>query len=331
MSRVVRFHHPVLIDLMREMNNPIKFSVTVPAYKAQFLKECIDSILAQTYQNFELIIVNDASPQDLDSIVAQYQDSRIRYCKNKVGFGAEYVVGNWNKCLEYATGDYLICMGDDDRLLPNCLEEYIKLIIKYPGLGIYHGWTEVINEDGEVINLFPPLPERESIYSAIYCRLSGRAQFIGDCLYDIKLLRENGGFFDLPFAWGSDDISSYIAARKYGIAHTQVPVFQYRQNSQSISSSSHNREKMDALYRELIWVKNFLNEVPITNDRTALTYRKVCLDHLSIFLIEQAQYNMLLDMKMSGRFSAMRYWHRHSIKYHISCKMILTDFIKSFA
>lgn len=61
------------------MNEDIKFSVTVPAYKPQYLVECIDSILAQTYKNFELIIVNDASPQDLDSIVSKYDDPRIRY------------------------------------------------------------------------------------------------------------------------------------------------------------------------------------------------------------------------------------------------------------
>ncbi len=87
------------------MITDIKFSVTVPAYKAQFLAECIDSILAQTYKNLELIIVNDASPQDLDSIVSKYDDPRIRYYKNEVGFGAEHVVGNWNKCLEYAIGN----------------------------------------------------------------------------------------------------------------------------------------------------------------------------------------------------------------------------------
>lgn len=88
------------------MTTDIKFSITVPAYKAQFLSECIDSILAQTYKNFELIIVNDASPQDLDSIVSQYDDPRIRYYKNKVGFGAEHVVGNWNKRLECTKNEY---------------------------------------------------------------------------------------------------------------------------------------------------------------------------------------------------------------------------------
>ena len=61
----------------------MKFSITIPAYKRSYLKEAIDSCLAQTYKDFELIIVNDASPEDLDSIVNSYSDNRIRYYKNE--------------------------------------------------------------------------------------------------------------------------------------------------------------------------------------------------------------------------------------------------------
>ena len=61
----------------------IKYSFVLPAYKARFFREAIDSILAQTYKDFELIIVNDASPEDLDSIVNSYDDSRIRYYVNE--------------------------------------------------------------------------------------------------------------------------------------------------------------------------------------------------------------------------------------------------------
>lgn len=64
------------------------FSITVPAFKAQYLAECIDSILTQTYSCFELIIVNDASPQNLDKIISQYHDERIRYFKNEKNCGA---------------------------------------------------------------------------------------------------------------------------------------------------------------------------------------------------------------------------------------------------
>ena len=106
------------------MEETVKFSVTIPAYKDKYLGETIDSVLAQTYSNFEVVIVNDASPYDLDSIVAQYDDPRIRYFKNEKNCGARHVVDNWNICLGHATGEYLICMGDDDNLTPRCLADF---------------------------------------------------------------------------------------------------------------------------------------------------------------------------------------------------------------
>ena len=86
----------------------VKFSISIPAFKRRFLKECIDSILSQTCHDFELIIVNDASPEDLHSVVRQYSDSRIYYYVNEKNCGAVNVVDNWNKCLEYAKGDFII-------------------------------------------------------------------------------------------------------------------------------------------------------------------------------------------------------------------------------
>lgn len=311
------------------MTTNIKFSVTVPAYKAQFLAECIDSILAQTYKNFELIIVNDASPQDLDSIVNRYDDPRIRYYKNKVGFGAEHVVGNWNKCLEYATGDYVICMGDDDKLFPNCLEEYSKLIHKYPGLGLYHGWTVRIDENSLPYNLIIPSPERESCYSLIYSKISGRKGFIGDYLFDTTILRENGGFYDLPFAWGSDDMSVYIAASKNGLANTQVPVFQFRVSRYSISSSAHNREKMEAIKRQFEWIKEFISKDVNEQNRADSSIREICLTALPSLYQKEAKYYILNDFKSNGRIGGIVYWLKKRSQYAISTKTIIKMFVKS--
>ena len=64
------------------------FSVLIPAFKAKYLRECIDSILNQSYSRLEVIIVNDASPEDLDSIVQGYNDERIKYYVNENNFGA---------------------------------------------------------------------------------------------------------------------------------------------------------------------------------------------------------------------------------------------------
>ena len=246
------------------------FSVTIPAYKRAFLKECIDSVLAQTYTDFELVIVNDHSPENLDEIVSGFQDARIRYYKNEVGFGAEHVVGNWNKCLEYAKGDFIICMGDDDRLEPNFLADLNELINKYPDLDVYYSRTEIINEKSEVVRMLEERPERESVYEMIQKRKGGRSMFIGDYCYRTSALRKKGGFYDLPFAWGSDAITAYMMAGQKGIANTREPGFQYRVNSQTISSSSSNVEgKMEAIMKERNWFRKFYETIPVDdNDRT---------------------------------------------------------------
>ena len=66
----------------------MKFSVLIPTYKEKYLRECIDSILKQTICDFEVIIVNDASPEDIDSIVLSFNDRRIKYYKNTINYGA---------------------------------------------------------------------------------------------------------------------------------------------------------------------------------------------------------------------------------------------------
>lgn len=62
-------------------------SIGIPAYKATYLKEAIDSVLNQTYTKFELIIVNDKSPENIEEIISTYNDKRIRYYKNEDNLG----------------------------------------------------------------------------------------------------------------------------------------------------------------------------------------------------------------------------------------------------
>jgi glycosyltransferase involved in cell wall biosynthesis len=291
------------------------FSVLVPVFKSRFLKECIDSVLSQTYSNFELIIVNDASPEDIDSIISIYSDDRLRYYKNKENIGAVHVVDNWNLCLSYAVGDYVICMGDDDKLLPNCLEEYSHLISICPGMGIYHGWTEIINENSNVIKMQEPRPLKESVYSLIWNRWLGRSQYIGDFLFLTSLLKENGGFYYLPLAWGSDNVSSYKAAAKNGIANTQIPVFQYRVNEMSISENHKYAEKMDAILGEKKWMSDFLKITP-TND-IDLIYWKCIKDKEKKYYKILIVLNVLKDVEFH-EVNIFKYWkkrHKYNLKF----------------
>ena len=238
------------------------FSILLPTYKSRFLKESIDSVLSQTYDNWELIIVNDASPEDIDGIVEIYHDPRIRYYKNAQNFGAKRLVEQWNYCLSLAKGEYVLCIGDDDRLMPNCLSTYAQVIQKYPDVSVVHGQTDIIDGEGKFVQHTAPRPLWESAMSLLYNRTNTiyDHQFIGDFCYKKKDLLDKGGYFYIPYAWGSDDISALMAAEKNGIANTQDVVFLYRDNNASISRTPHTLGKIKAIIREALWKRKFLSK-----------------------------------------------------------------------
>jgi glycosyltransferase involved in cell wall biosynthesis len=100
-------------------------SVCIPTYNgSQFLRECIESILAQTFSNFELLVVDDRSSDNTFEIVEEYaaRDSRIEVMRNPQNLG---LVGNWNRCLELTKGEWIKFVFQDDLLAPDCLEKML--------------------------------------------------------------------------------------------------------------------------------------------------------------------------------------------------------------
>ena len=100
-------------------------SVCIPTYNgSQFLKECIESILAQTFSNFELLIIDDRSSDNTIDLAEEYatRDSRIKVTINTQNLG---LVGNWNRCLEIARGEWIKFVFQDDLLAPECLEKML--------------------------------------------------------------------------------------------------------------------------------------------------------------------------------------------------------------
>lgn len=263
----------------------MRYSIGIPAYKGKFLFKCIESILKQDYADFELIIVNDASPEDLYSIVRQFDDPRIRYFKNDKNCGAENVVDNWNICLSYASGEYFILMGDDDEMMPNYLSEFNNLIIKFPHLDVYHCRSFIIDDDSEIKSLTPSWPEFESVYENIWHRMKGlRSQYISDFLYRTDSLKRNTGFFKLPAAWASDDISAYEAAINHGIAHTQEPLFCYRESDVTISNSGSIDLKIKAIKGEEDWYNIFLEKNIPSNYTDLIFFNNILNEKNKYFL-----------------------------------------------
>ena len=120
---------------MEKMLEKVKYSFVLPAYKAKYLNEAIDSILNQTYKDFELIIVNDASPEDIDSIVKRYDDDRIQYYCNEKNLGGTDLIAQWNHSITYAKGEYIGFVDSDDWVNESA---YMQILAKLREL-VHHG------------------------------------------------------------------------------------------------------------------------------------------------------------------------------------------------
>lgn len=305
----------------------MKFSIAIPAYKERFLADAIQSVLNQSYSNFELIIVDDCSPENLEHVVSSFSDSRIRFYRNEKNCGAINVVDNWNICLSYCTGDFIICMGDDDLLLPECLEEYYKLIIKYPDVDVLHGQTLLIDSNNNVCDAQLNRAEWESFWSLWWHRWNGRTlQYIGDFCFRTDPLKNFGGFFKLPLAWASDDITAVRAAKSHGIVNTSKFVFQYRVSEVTISNSAPQREKIKAINDECDWYRSVLSEN--TTNSSDEIYKQLICRKLDIY--QNRKIVTYLAKDMANNKLRFFYWFTNKNKYGLTYCHIMKAFLASF-
>ena len=305
-----------------------RFSVCIPAYKSRFLEECIQCALRQSFTDFELIVLNDCSPEPVKEIVQAFTDTRIRYYENENNVGAVRLIENWNKCLALAEGEYIVILGDDDRMEPDYLEEFTALMASYPSLDVYHCRSLVIDDRGNPIQLTPASPSFERVCDHIWHRLhQWRSQYISDFVYRAAALRKLGGFYALPLAWGSDDITAYRACAEKGIAHTNKPVFNYRSNSLSISSSGNDLEKMRANVAYARWLRNFLeNYTP--HDTEEIVYKSL-FEQQAMLMQQRKRYTMALSMRRY-RISKFWMWCRHRKEFGLRFGDIVVAAIKSW-
>jgi len=131
-----------------------KVSVVMSIYNVQeYLSEAIESILNQTFKDFEFIIINDGSKDGSKKIVRQYmkKDKRIIFIDRKENKGLVYSL---NEGISIAKGKYIARMDGDDISLPNRLELQVKFLDKNPEVGVVGGHFYVISEKGKYMDVF---------------------------------------------------------------------------------------------------------------------------------------------------------------------------------
>ncbi len=137
-----------------------RVSVCIPTYnRAEMLRESIESVLAQSFEDFELVVSDNASQDHTEQVVASFRDGRIRYVKQKINIG---VVKNFNHCLSLAKGFYVTIFHDDDIMLPNNLLLKVRALDQNPAVGFVHSKFDVINQQGTILETSTNLGEPQA-------------------------------------------------------------------------------------------------------------------------------------------------------------------------
>src|SRR5208282_591351 len=122
-----------------------KVSVIVPLYnQAQFVRETIESVFMQTYKNFEIIIVNDASTdKSVDAVMpfVNGNPDQVFLYHNPVNKG---LPATRNVAISHATGDYVLPLDSDDRIDPEYLAKTVRVMESHPDIGVVSTWMHIV-------------------------------------------------------------------------------------------------------------------------------------------------------------------------------------------
>ena len=224
-----------------------KVSIILCFYNEEkYLAKAIDSVLAQTYSNFELIIINDGSSDKSEEIVKSYQDDRIKYVVNKENKRQAYCR---NRGLKLATGDYIGFFDGDDIMMPDKMEWQVKYLKEHEDIMLVSGGYAYMDGNGNVDENAVMLQYRSDDQIKAFMLFGNCIAFAGAALFRREIIDKYHVCFDETNK-ASEDYRFWIDMLPYvKVANVDEIFFYYRINHGSKSSiivkrdeSAYNRE-----------------------------------------------------------------------------------------
>jgi len=162
------------------MKNPL-VSVVMPVFNAEmYLHAAVSSILSQSHQNLELIVIDDGSSDKSSEILSSFDDKRLRIYKNDYNRGLSFSL---NRGLDLSDGDFIARMDADDISHPRRLEIQLAFLLKNYDIAILGSWAKKINSNGKVIGRIKPSTEDKTI--------AWRHLFAGQFIHPTVMMRRD--------------------------------------------------------------------------------------------------------------------------------------------
>lgn len=254
----------------------MKVSVVIPTYnRAAFIREALNSVLQQSFQAYEILVIDDGSTDNTAELLSQMGDSRIRYLtQDHRGVSAALDLG-WRS----AHGQYIARLDSDDRWLPDLLQQLVTRMDADPSLGVVFARAQGMDAQGHLLTQLIGTEERfpgHTLKSLIY----------GDFVCPIAVLIrraviERAGGYDASLIANEDwDLWIRIASQQYGIGYVPRVLAHYRYHTQNLTRTTSDRMNRVMQDRILVLDKFFAQpNVPLkVLDVKNIAYRNIYLD-----------------------------------------------------
>ena len=303
-----------------------KVSVIVPIYNAEkFIAQTLNSILSQSYQNIEIVLVDDCSSDNTNVIIEPFLSDNVKYfCEPKNHGGPS---GPRNTGIKNASGELIMMFDSDDIMLPGKIEKSVSCMIANPGIGLLCTGFQSIDNNNQLLNenylleyqkfraVFTPANnganriESTKAYSELFY-----SNFVGTSSVVIpKGVFETVGYFDESLTNGDDRDMWYRIAKKYDFIFIDEILHQYRINEGGISA----RGGSNAKNRIQVLEKQNTPDLP-------LNLKKQLNKLLSVNFMALARYNIDTQNRADARTLILKSF---SLKPSLSAFKL---FIKSF-
>ncbi len=264
------------------------------AYNAsKYIEAAVKSVLNQTYQDFELLIVNDGSTDNTNELLKSFKDERIRIIHNQENKGLIYTR---NIALKEARGQFIAVMDSDDIAYPNRLKIQVDAFKNNPSLALYGGQAKMIDENQKEIGF---IEESETDTELLKVKLLFHNTFVhSSVMIRTSVFREFGGYQE-PFA---EDYDLFLRiAQKYAVGNSSEFVVAYRWHGNNISKTEGEK-----IVRQLLPIKGkLLKKIGL---KSAISQQKILTnpyiwDDVSIYEYQEFFRSLLSYNKREKAFN----------------------------
>ena len=203
----------------------MKFSIIIPLYnKAPYIRKALETVCAQTYRDYEIIVVNDGSTDDSALVAESYLQHAEGICYTIIPQDNAGVAAARNRGVKHASGQYMAFLDADDWWEPDYLARMAELIADYPQAGVY-GCNYVYYKPGKT-RVALNIPTGYINYSKAYYEGSAMPIWTGATIMPKTVLEEMGGF-PLGIKLGEDFLLWAKTALHYKVAFLNEPLAYY--------------------------------------------------------------------------------------------------------